>query len=103
MSEMATLFTAIMEYAEAKGVSKINALPGCWEVQVDEQWWFAVNGQKLPVTCSHGVEIEPFHCFVEYNGWPAGIFTPYGGEFAAGSAANEETFEAALKAARVLP
>jgi hypothetical protein len=43
--------------------------------------------------------IQPFFCYVEYNEWPAGLFTPYDGAMAAGTAANEDALIAALEAA----
>ena len=41
--------------------------------------------------------MQPFHTYIEYNGWPAGVLNPLGeGEFAAGTGANVESFVAAL-------
>lgn len=51
------------------------------------------------VTTSGKTEVPAFHCYVEFNGWPAGLLSPYDGTFAAGEAANEETFIAALEQA----
>lgn len=90
-------FYEIANLAERLGVKDINVLPGCWEFRLDDQWWIAVNGRKEAVKCSTGVMVEPVHAYVEYNGWPAGVLTPYGGVIAAGSAANEQTFIDALK------
>jgi hypothetical protein len=91
---------AIVNLAGVLGVENITALPGCWEHQIDDQWWLALNGKKTPTKCSHGAEVPPFHFYVEFNGWPAGIFSIRGdGEFAAGSAANEDMFIAAVDAA----
>jgi hypothetical protein len=96
--EKEPLFTLLADLALKDGVAPINKLPACWERQVDEHWWIAVNAQKEKVKCSKGAEIEPFHCYVEFNGFPAGVFTPFGGIIAAGSVANEETFAAAIEA-----
>lgn len=92
-------FVHVIELCDALGVSKINALPGCWEHQIDDQWWVAVNAKKQPVVTSRGYTVEPYDCFVEYNGFPAGSFNPGGGILAAGEAANEQTFIAAVRAA----
>lgn len=92
-------FAKIAKLGCALGVSDIYKLPGCWELQIDDQWWIAMNGHKTPTKDSHGFEVPPFHAAVEYNGWPAGIISPAGGIIAAGSCANENTFIAALEAA----
>lgn len=92
------VFESIVMLAERLGVEAISTLPGCWEVQVDERWWFAVNGHREPIACSKGPTVPPVHVYVEFNGWPAGILSPAGGEFAAGAAANADAFIAALAA-----
>ena len=93
-------FAEIALLADALGVRRINELEGCWEYQVDEQWRFALNGHNTPHDTDDGVRVPPFSAFVEFNGWPAGIIDPAGGVLAAGDAANESTFIAALQAAR---
>lgn len=92
-------FCRVVELCEALGVRNLNQLPGCWEHQIDDHWWVAVNALKQPVECSRGYTVQPYDCFVEYNGFPAGSFNPYGGILAAGEAANERTFIEAIKAA----
>jgi hypothetical protein len=81
------------------GAAPITQFDGCWEYRLDEQWEIAMNGHKEPRKCSFGVEVAPFHCYLQYNGWPAGVFNPRGGTIAAGSCANEDTFIAAIDAA----
>jgi hypothetical protein len=101
-------FVAVMELAQALGVSNINRLDGCWTHRVDDQWWVAVNGHSTeqPAVSPDGasghvpVNVPPYGCYVEFNGWGAGFFDPFGGTFAAGSAANEDTFIEAVKRAR---
>jgi hypothetical protein len=92
-------FYEIVMLAERMGVEDINELPGCWECQIDERWWIAVNGHREPAKCSAGPEVPPFTAYVQFNGWPAGIIDPYGGIIAAGDAANEDAFITALKGA----
>jgi hypothetical protein len=96
-----TAAEAIAYLAEAQGVRSINKLPGCHECQVDAAWWFAVNGHATPKLHSRStIPLDPFCCYVEFNGWPAGVFRIGGhGEFAHGAAANEDTFIAACVAA----
>lgn len=90
----------IIELAAAMKVVLINQLRGCWEVQVDNLWWFAVNGHTEPMLCSRSdIPIDPFNAYVMFNGWPAFILSPAGGCGAAGEAANEDTLIAALQAA----
>ena len=97
--EVAVVFGLIAELAAALGVRDIGSTEGCWEHALDERWWFAINGHKEPVKCSQGVTVPPFHCYLEYNGFPAGVFSSFGGQIAAGSAANEETFCETLRQA----
>ena len=96
---LSAMFVAIADYALRQGVKSINALPGCWEQQIDEQWWIAVNGHREECLTSEGTAVPGFSAYVKYNGWPAGFVDPYGGTFAAGEGANEDTFLAALKGA----
>jgi hypothetical protein len=78
-------------------------MPGkCWARQVGS-WAFFVNaGPRTVITepggaVGGGVTVQPFHTYIEYNGWPAGVLNPLGeGEFAAGTGANVESFVAAL-------
>lgn len=93
------VFALIVDLGNKSGASPITKFDGCWEKQIDTQWWIAVNGHKAPVKCSHGAEVPPVHCYIEYNGWPAGLLNPFEGTLAAGECANEDTFVEALKAA----
>lgn len=97
MTQVTEAFAEIAALAVRLGVIEINKLPGCWEHQVDERWWIAVNGHNEPVECSRGLKIDPFDCYIEFNGWPAGSLNPAGGIIAAGEGANEDTFIEALK------
>lgn len=106
MTDKKPLFVIIGELATKDGAIPLNKHDGVWTRQIGEHWWIAVNGhdETLPASSPDGAssgvpfDVEPFHCYVEYNGWPAGVFTPMGGTFAAGEAGNEETFVAALEA-----
>lgn len=97
--QITRVFGEIINLCAALGAENINELQGCWEYQVDDQWFIALNGHSKPAKCSRGGEVEPFGCYVEWNGWPAGTMNPFGGILAAGEAANEASFIAALKAA----
>lgn len=76
---------------------------GCWEHQVDERWWVAMNGHQEPKQCSTGESVPPYHIYIRFNDWPAGMLSPYYGSIAAGEAANENAFIAACKAATQTP
>lgn len=97
-------FVLMAELAEKLGSKPMKDLPGLWEHKIPGvdggEWWWAVNGHEAPLCPTDRMVKVPFgHCYLEWNGWPAGIFTPFGGEICAGSMANEDTFIAALKAA----
>ena len=96
-------FEAVIEMCFRLGVREIDNLEGCWECQIDDDWWIAVNGHKDPCEAKppqheKTIEVPPFTAYVEYNGWPAGLLDPKGGIIAAGDYANEQTFVAACEA-----
>ena len=93
-------FFAIADLSNALGAGPLNKHPGCWAHQVDEQWHIEVNGHTVPMRTADGCcELQPFHAAILFNGWPAGIINPRGGTIAAGEAANEDAFIAAVRAA----
>jgi len=97
MSEVISeVFAAIADYAVGHGAAPIAGK--VYHVTLDDQWEFWVNATKEPQNVD-GANIQPFDCYVKFNGWPAGIVGPDGGCFAAGGAANESTFIDALRAA----
>ena len=98
MTEKEALFMLVAKLAEKDDAAPIHKFPGCWERKIDEHWWIAVNGHRDERLCSKGGKVPPFNCYVEFNGWPAGLFDPFDGIIAAGGLANEETFAAALEA-----
>jgi len=44
--------------------------------------------------------VPPFNCYVEFNGWPAGVFNPFGGIIAAGELANRPRLRPSSRADR---
>jgi hypothetical protein len=99
MHRVSEAFAAILALANAMGARNINALPACWEVQLDDEWHIAVNGHDAPMRDSTGFDVPPYHVSVHYNGFPAGVFGVAGGIIAAGDVANETTLIAAVEAA----
>jgi hypothetical protein len=79
----------------------MSKLPGLWYRKLDDQWEIWVNGQKEPLRTEHGMSIDPYDCYVQFNGWPAGLFSIPTGEgcISAGGLANYETFCDALERA----
>ena len=88
----------ICELAEKDKVGPLNKLPALWVRQLDDKWLLVANGHRQSLKYNN-VAVPPFHFYVEFDGWPAGMFDAYDGCIAAGSAANEETFIAALERA----
>lgn len=101
LSDEDPLFVLVARLAERDGVTPLNARPGCWHRKVDESWELWVNSHQEPILGGprEDIPILAFHCYVEFNGWPAGCFNPFDGWFAAGKLANQETFESALRKA----
>lgn len=90
----------VMELHSALGVGPLNQFSEPWVCEVGASWIVAVNGTKeqhrvQPDGCME-VPLEPFNFAFWFNGWLAGLMTPAGGSFAAGSAANQESFAAAV-------
>ena len=103
IEQFSAAFGAIVNYALSHGVRSLADRPGLWEVQIDEHWWIALNPHDEKLKCSHGADVSFGHCYIEWNGWPAGMITPYDGIIAAGALANEDSFIAAVKAATLPP
>ena len=91
-------FAKVCGLCIARDEAPVNQYPGCWEVQVDP-WWIAFNGHDEARACSKGPRVDPYHCYVEYNGLPAGIFNPRGGVIASAEGADESAFIEALERA----
>ena len=92
-------FLGLALLAEHDGVTEINKLPGCWHREF-KPWaiWMNAHTDTRKGGPTGDIEVPPFHCYVEFNGWPAGLINPRGGVIAAGAAANEDSFIAAIEA-----
>lgn len=96
-------YAALVEFAMSRGARNLAAVSGAWHAVVDDQWAVWLNPHRDAIKLDSGPEVPPFECYVEFNGWPAGIFGPRGGVIAAGALANEGTFIDALKTATGMP
>ena len=99
MIESLNPMDCILVLAEKLGISNLaQTYKGrLWEHKVDDRWTFAVNANLEPYSTASGISVDPFHVYVEFNGWPAAVFHASGeGTFVAGSAANAAEFNAAL-------
>lgn len=97
-------FDKLAQLAIKLGAHPLTKHPNGWAHKIDEHWFVHIAGSK-DVKSAGGqntappVNVPAYHAYVEFNGWPAGFINPYGGVIAAGAAANEDSFIAAIDAA----
>lgn len=89
-------FAAVVELGLALGAAPLNKFHACWECDIDDQWHISFNGHRETKKSRDGLNVPAFTLCVTFNGFPAGLIDPRGGVLAAGEAANEETFLAAV-------
>jgi hypothetical protein len=78
-------FLGCCALAQKDGVGLIKYLPDATYRRTVGSWEIALNGETIQAA-------------LKFNGWPAGIIDPAGGIIAAGDAANEDSFIAAIEA-----
>ena len=94
---------AIMQLAQADGVTPLNKLDAPWFYKIDDHWTIAANGLKKQFMVSPNncmtVDLPPFHIAVWFNGWLASIFNPMDESFTFvnGECANINTFLIAME------
>ncbi len=86
------LFAKIIELMLALKVTNIYELPGCYALQVDEKWRFALNGHKQSIM-DGDTEVPCYHACVWRGDFMVGIVGPYEGVLLAGA---EQDFMEAL-------
>lgn len=80
------VYSKVADLCLARGIRSIKDRPGLTIVEIDKHWTVKINPHR------GDIENIPFgHMYVEFNGWPAGLISPYEGTIAAGEAANEDT------------
>lgn len=92
---LATAQIVLVALAQEVGIQNIIANEGCTEIVIDPQWTVAVNPHDSKQK-HNGATIEPYHTFIWFNDWPAGMMTPFQGCFVEGSEANEDEFIRAI-------
>ena len=100
--EISLVYSLIVDLGVKDDVAPMPLkVSGCWERIVDDNWTVVLNGHRTPQR-HNGTMVQPYHCHVYWNGWPAGILTPFDGVLAAHpdqAGANEEHLIRALQAA----
>lgn len=101
MSEQMLIGEAYGKIAEWAVANGAKGEPTVWARDLDKRWHVVVN--RCPTTQAYerdglmGIsQLEPYQAAVFFNGWLAGLLSPFDGEFAAGSGANEDSFIEAL-------
>ena len=96
-SALPEVFVLTAELATKRGARSIKDLPGCFEMQIDERWWVAINGHGRAMKCSKDAEVASFGMYFERDGWPCGLVDAGGGAIA--GEGKEDELVAALRAA----
>ena len=103
MTGVPEIYAKAIEYAISIGFENIKDLKGCHVLAIDDHWTIAINGHSDATRAAPdgamGCSVPPYHVGVWWHGWLAGIVGPGGGEFAAGSGANEDSFIEAIDSA----
>ncbi len=85
-----TVFYAVSKLCAALKEAPIQGK--VWENQIDEHWFIKINGHSKEMQ-----EIPPFCMTIEYDGFPAGIISPFDGTMLAGEVVNEDEFIEAVE------
>lgn len=94
------LYLLVLELAQKMGKTPVQHR--LFIHRLNEFWVVVINGCSIPKGFKD-YKIDPGFCFVEYDDWPAGLFTPYGGQFVRNENASEEIFLGLLKEAIANP
>lgn len=91
MSEpVSVAFMLIADLCVALGATPLSKHAGCWEYNLGRRWLLAVNGHRTPTKTRAGLEVPPFHAYVERRGWPEGLLTQFGGAMVGGLEAEDD-------------
>ena len=90
MQPISEAFALITELGIALGAAPLSKFAGCWEHSLGDRWFIAVNGHRTPTKTSTGLDVPPFHAYVEHGGWPGGLLTPFVGTMVGGLEAEDD-------------
>lgn len=94
---LSVAFIEMMKLATRRGMGMLEQLPACWEVQVDKDWWFAVNGGRHTRMCTKNIAVPPCLMYVQYKDDTASLVGLQVGQFKDPSLNIESDFIEALK------
>lgn len=84
----------LLEYAMNQGITVNQVKSGIQTLKIDEHWTAKLNGTQEKID-----DIDGLSWYIEYNGWPAGMFSILGDGFMAdGTHGNEDALREAIKA-----
>lgn len=70
---MTEAYSCVVDLGLALGLRNVGQMNKCWEHQVDDDWWIALNPKPEPIKCSKDIEVPGGNIWIEYRGFPAGI------------------------------
>ncbi|NNG67551.1 hypothetical protein [Caldanaerobacter subterraneus] len=88
------IFDMILKLATKEGATPIETM---WERPLDEHWTIVVVGKNA--VNYKGIELPPYHIYIEFNELPAGLIGVEEGSIADGRNANINSFIKALRKA----
>lgn len=92
-------YVRLAELGLSLDVGRLCDIEGCWEHQIDDNWWVAANGHKVEQLCSRGLSVPPFNFLVMHGDWPAALINPYGGTMIGDDGTGEDDLIQAVLAA----
>ena len=92
---------ALLDLTAAYHVNDRTSTTSIWKCAVDDHWYVVANAQLDPIHVAPKggaeVAVPPWHFAIWFNGFPAGLLSANGGEFATGELANSTTFIQAIR------
>lgn len=75
------LFSLVVQIAYDSGERNLKEShkDRCWEKDIGNGWFVAINANDHNVECSRGGSIPPYSCYGEHNGMPAFLTDAAGG------------------------
>lgn len=89
------LFVLVAMLARKLGKSPLNNR--LFIHRIDKSWNIVVNGCRIAKGFKE-YSVPPGHCLVEFDGWPAALFSPHGGFFKGVEGSHQATEKAFIRA-----